>query len=591
MSRLESVVQEIKTHIGDGVEPALKFIEQILSTGSDNYNDFIQIKGRYNSLQRELLLGTLDPNTYDKARSSISQALLILADTLQEDDLKPDTAPPLPSPDKRGEILYRIPERMQDHHEEKCTVRLAWVLEQLLRDWEKTAQDVVKDIRMAEIMGVYLLNVDEHNPFAIRTISEPVQFVDKDDYTEWIFYVKPLLVGEFPLVLRVSVIEMINGKEYKKDIVLEEQILVVSEEVPTPPEDFKKADKGLVLVGTDNKKSAAGAKPAAPEAAPEASSEAPVEAPLEGTGSATRNTGKWLGIALSTVALAIVGAFFGVPYLRDQTAWRNARQGGQRADYENYLAHFPDGWNRQAALDSLSRFGVLAPPQDTVHKEIVVPPAPVSDSLRSDTLRADSLPVKPVIVTPPPTKIPPKTPVKKPVKPVATPPKVKTQKPPPDKKPDTVVQKPVPPQSPSGPPTLTGHPAPFEMRPFSVIKTKSEEFQIKFLEFNEKGQALVTLASHSDWTLQEEQELVFVMADNQMVRAKLAYVGTSKQEERLYGYFLLDRSDLKKLADGRVSSLRLQDFKHPAIKGYPLTDGNRRELRQKAEKALKKMPN
>ncbi len=77
-------------------------------------------------------------------------------------------------------------------------------------DWKKAAvHDVVKDIRMAEISeGVYL-NVDEHNPFAIRTISEPVQFVDKDDYTgSGIFYVKPLACWRVPLVLWVPAIEV-----------------------------------------------------------------------------------------------------------------------------------------------------------------------------------------------------------------------------------------------------------------------------------------------------------------------------------------------------------------------------------------------
>lgn len=577
MSRLESVVQDFKTRIGDGIEPALKFLEQVLSPGSDNYNDFIQIKGRYNSLQRELLLGTLDPAAYDKARNAISQSLLLLADTLQEDDLKADAGVPTPSADKRGEILYHIPDHMQNQREEKCTVRLAWLLETLLRDWEKTEQDIVKDIRMAEIMGVYLLNVDERNPFAIRTISEPVQFVDKDDYTEWIFYVKPLLVGEFPLVLRVSVIEQINGKEYKKDIVLEEQIIVTSEAVPGTPDGFKKSDESLILAGVESSRAATGTQ-SKPAPAPEAGVEAP-ESPGR-----VRNTGKWLGIALSTVALATIGLFVGVPYARDEMAWRNARQGGQRLDYEGYLSQHPDGRHRQDALDSLRRFETV--PVDTTQQTITPPEiTPTGDIV--DTVTVDS-----VTVTPPPptTEQPPKEkpPKKKDTKPAT--PKDASKKTPPEKKTEPVTPKPPSPVTTSGIPALSGHAASFEMNHFSVIKDKDTEFQIKFLEFNEKGQSLVTLAGKGDWLMRQGQELVFVMAGGELLRAKLAYVAESEQGWH-NGYFLLERADLKKLADNRVNSIRLQDFSPPAVKGYSLTDGNRRELRQKAEKALKKMPN
>ncbi len=512
MSRLESVVQELKTHIGEGIEPALKFLEQVLSPGSDNYNDFIQIKGRYNSLQRELLLGTLDPAAYDKARNSISQGLLLLADTLQENDLKTDAGAPAPSADKRGEILYRIPDRMQNLHEEKCVVRLAWVLEHLLRDWEEAAHDVVKDIRMAEIMGVYLLNVDEHNPFAIRTISEPVQFVDKDDYTEWIFYVKPLLVGEFPLVLRVSVIEMINGKEYKKDIVLEEQIIVTSEEVPSAADGFKKADESLILAAAGEGARAASetqAKPPAPEAA---------EAPNP---SSRRNLGKWLGIALSTVALATAGLFIGVPYYRDEMAWRNARQGGQRPDYEGYLSQYPEGRHRQAAIDSLRRYEMIG--RDTLGNTSPTTPEEPVDSV-IENLPVDSVQMDNPPTSPPVTLVIPKE--KKPRKKrlPATPPKDKPANPPADKKPDPVVVKPPTPVVTSGIPSLSGIVAPFEMKPFSVVKNNGTEFQIKFLEHNEKGQALVTLAGKGDWVMRQEQELVFVLNGGDMVKAKLAYV-------------------------------------------------------------------
>ncbi|MCC7503822.1 MAG: hypothetical protein IT259_00920 [Saprospiraceae bacterium] len=561
MSRLISLVQDLKARIGEGIEPALKFLEQILSPGSDNYNDFIQIKGRYNSLQRELLLGTLDPVTYEKARNGISQSLLLLADTLQEDDLKPEAGQPAPAADKRGEIIYRIPDRMQHQHEEKCIVRLAWVLEHLLKDWEKTAVAVVKNIRMAEIMVVYLLNVDERNPFAIRTVSEPVQFVDKDDYTEWVFYLKPLLIGSFPLVLRVSVIEMINGREIKKDIVLEEQIIVVSEEVP-PTESFKKAEETLVV----------GESGASADMAKAAETEGPNQA---------KKKSKWLGIALSTVALALVGVFFGVPYVQETQAWRKARQGGQQSDYEDFLARFPDGRFREAAIDSLQQFHTAAPDtlSTTVGPDEPLPVDTNTVQIAPDTPSATPAPGQPAAPKPKPKPVQPK-----PSKPQKTTQgnTSNTDQPVGPPKPSVVV----PPSG--GIPALSGKVDAFDMRPFSIFRSAGNEFQIKFLEFNDKGQSLVTLAARSEWTIRRDQELVFVLGNDQLVRARLAYVAESEQGWR-NGYFILEKNDLKKLADGRVNSIRLQDFKPPAIKGFTLSDGNRRDLRQRAERAMKKL--
>ena len=207
MNRLEEIINTLKTHIGEGVEVALEYLETVLDHNSDRYNDYIQIKSRYNSLQRELLLGVLDHSTYDISRNNISKALLLLAEEISEKDLIPEGGVKEEKEDKHGEVLYHVPDLMQLNHEEKCTVRIAFEADQLFRDWEKTDVDVVKSIRVSEIMAVSMLNVDETDPpFAIRTLSETVQFLDKDDFTEWLFYVKPIRMGKFPLILRVSVI-------------------------------------------------------------------------------------------------------------------------------------------------------------------------------------------------------------------------------------------------------------------------------------------------------------------------------------------------------------------------------------------------
>ncbi|MBK7409136.1 MAG: SUMF1/EgtB/PvdO family nonheme iron enzyme [Saprospirales bacterium] len=80
-------------------------------------------------------------------------------------------------------------------------------------------------------MEVELIDSAEPPAFAIRTFNREEQFIEKDEYTEWIFFVRPLREGQFPLLLRVSVIEKIGEKERVRDIVLEETVVIVAETV------------------------------------------------------------------------------------------------------------------------------------------------------------------------------------------------------------------------------------------------------------------------------------------------------------------------------------------------------------------------
>ncbi len=251
MDSFTTLIQQFKNSVIEGLEAALKCLEQLLSPQSDNYNDLVLLKGRYGAMQRDLLLGMVAPEMYEQQRNSLSHALLVLADMLQPNDLKPEL---LGKPSaaaasaKRGEILYYIPGRMQIDRESRCAVRVAWVLEQLYDNWQTQPGEVQRDIRIAEIMGVELINVAEEQPFSIRSLSETVQFLDCNECTEWIFYVKPKITGEFSLALRVSVIEVIRDREYKKDIVLEERIQVATDaEEPDSGETFQKADAPVVF--------------------------------------------------------------------------------------------------------------------------------------------------------------------------------------------------------------------------------------------------------------------------------------------------------------------------------------------------------
>jgi uncharacterized protein (TIGR02145 family) len=140
-----------------------------------------------------------------------------------------DTAPPdKPSQPSKGSLLYSIPETMEVGQESRCEVRIAFDKAVLLEDFDTEKAHEIRDIRISNLMQVELMDpLAAADPaLSLRTISSAEQFIDPDDYTQWIFYVKALREGVHPLVLKVTVIETMAGKERRREIVLEEQIEV-----------------------------------------------------------------------------------------------------------------------------------------------------------------------------------------------------------------------------------------------------------------------------------------------------------------------------------------------------------------------------
>ncbi len=572
MSRLEEIVKTLKTHIGEGVEAALEYLEQVLNHESDRYNDYIQVKSRYNSLQRELLLGVIDHSTYDISRNNISKALLLLAEELTENDLIPEGGAPKEQDDKHGEILYHVPELMQLNHEEKCTVRIAFVLEQLLRDWEQTAVDVTKSIRVSEIMAVSLFNIDENDPpFSIRTLSETVQFLDKDDFTEWIFYVKPIKTGRFPLVLRVSVIEMINNKEYKKDIVLEEEITVQSEEVPPVAKaQFKSAGTDITL----------------------SNGPIPVEAPAAPAAQVEKAGKKGLsrvaGALLTTAAIAASG-YFGIQYYQEEKAWKEAEGSGNKSAYERYHNKYPNGRHddeAQLMIDSLSRTDTLsstdiAPDNvadsgnnstgDTTSQAVDVP-------VQTQTGKPATTPGKstkpgtrknPVAAKPAPNKIDPKT----------NPPVVKEQPAKPDLPPPTST------------PLLRGTTLYFKMPSFPLVEPGGQNYlDLKFFQFNQYREVLAILGIQGETKLQTGMRLAFTPDKGETIFAEFKYVATFQQSQnRMEGYFTISGEDLVRLSKEKFKSIRLINADNKGLKIINLNRSGSKNLNRRADEALKKL--
>ncbi len=140
------------------------------------------------------------------------------------------TSEPLPAK-RQGNLLHNIPEEMELGRDTRCEVRIAFDKETILQNLPKDAKVEIRDIRVSNLMEVDLIDPfsDTDKAFEVRTISQKEQFIEEGEYTQWVYYVKALKAGAFPLLLKATVIEFLHGKERKRDIVLEEMVQIVNE--------------------------------------------------------------------------------------------------------------------------------------------------------------------------------------------------------------------------------------------------------------------------------------------------------------------------------------------------------------------------
>lgn len=234
MNKLE-FIQTIRQLIADGkTDEALTLMRtQVSNFDTSLITDATMLESRYTTVFKDFTSkGILPREDYDRTIAQINYALLEIVEKLEKSaPLSTSTAKNKNS----GRILHNIPGIMPVGKERRCIVRIAYDDETLLRDLKVDENTTIQSVRIAEVMGVELVDFNETPAFTIRTITEEEQFISSDDYTQWLFMVKALREGKFPLTLKVAVIEEVNGKERKRDIVLEKEIFIISNiEEPVP---------------------------------------------------------------------------------------------------------------------------------------------------------------------------------------------------------------------------------------------------------------------------------------------------------------------------------------------------------------------
>jgi len=361
LTELQRSLRDLLPDPDKGVFAVLAALKKALPEQTDNYNAVFQLETRLNTVNKDRIRGILSQEDLDLAYNRITADLLDLIDDLRLEDFDPKTADSSEE-DKSGSILYRIPRTMEVEEEYKCVVRLAYDVDTVVRNIELTKDTVVKELRVSEVMEVELLDPNETPSFSIRKLNSVEQFLEKSDYTEWIFFVKPLVIGNLPLMLKVSVKELINDKERIKEIVLEEIINVIAE--PAPDEEsttfqssgYAFSYSALPLAASSNRPS-----------------KQKYILPVV------------LALVIVTGILAAGGMLLGLipipswlggkkPGDDDRSFWQKSVQTHTRGSFETYLLAYPDGIFEEEArfkIDSLKNLEYLP----KVNEEEAEPPS------------------------------------------------------------------------------------------------------------------------------------------------------------------------------------------------------------------------
>jgi hypothetical protein len=146
------------------------------------------------------------------------------------------TAMPMLAPMQTGGLLYNIPSKMKQNEDTTCIVRIAFNKTQLKTVDDTFTEEVVKEIRVSRLMEVEMENEGTEEVFKIVAKSQKQQSLDTFEATEWRFAVRPLMAGTRSLLLKVTIVETdAQGKETRKEKILEEEIIISTEKIKKTP--------------------------------------------------------------------------------------------------------------------------------------------------------------------------------------------------------------------------------------------------------------------------------------------------------------------------------------------------------------------
>ena len=201
-------LKHLRELIGEGrTEEALDFFKTHIEHFATYFsNDIVMLKSQFISAKNQFLLkGVIENAEFARIVSKVNLAILEIADKIEKQ------SDHLLGIQRRGHLLHKIPSKMVKEKETKCIIRIAYTLEQLLIGLTIDNDTIFQAIQVTGLMSVELIDDNQTKIFEIRTSTDEEQFIIHEECTQWIFKVRPLRIGNFPLLLKIGAVEVING--------------------------------------------------------------------------------------------------------------------------------------------------------------------------------------------------------------------------------------------------------------------------------------------------------------------------------------------------------------------------------------------
>jgi TonB family protein len=366
MKTLQTIQNDLRGFVPQGTETTIAELKKLLKPGTQKHNDLILLESRHEEVNRKLLQGIVSQEDATLEYNNIRKDLLNFINDLNESDLAgmSQTTGDAGFPDVyNGEVLYRIPKKMQLGIEEECTVRIAFDRKKLLENFEVEVGDIMKDLQISNVMGVELL--DQGHAFQITTVYDTVQKIEHNLVTEWVFCVTPLKEGEFPLILKISIIEIEEGIERKRNVVLKEKVEILTQKPEAFVPDFVSAGYTWQSVDTVTQRAAPGGGKGIESPSPALPNAPSPHLPTTQPSNASKAVGlSLIGKLIAGVATILVGGL-AIDKLLDATQApspeqmvaiekaakiKRLRANPNRSDLEEFVKQYPIGTETETAL-------------------------------------------------------------------------------------------------------------------------------------------------------------------------------------------------------------------------------------------------
>ena len=247
---LNEIIQRLERLLVTDLASTFEELRKVLIPQDDAWDSMILIEGRYNDIKIKILRGTLSDDQTALQTNQVREDLLHFIQALKEKDLV-GYEPSEEATAYEGHLLYKIPLTMNHNEKSSCFVRIAIEKAAITKYLELTEEIKQYGLeKVSDVMQVQLVDPTMSDAFQIYGVNEPEQLILKKGYTEWRFDVTPLKSGVFPLLLKVAVLIMVNGKERKREITLEKEINVTTIKVEQEEVGFVQSDVKLNMGGT-----------------------------------------------------------------------------------------------------------------------------------------------------------------------------------------------------------------------------------------------------------------------------------------------------------------------------------------------------